>query len=95
MTNILEQLIAFAQADLSILAITKGYDPMSYDDDNIKVETYYFIAQGKYDAERADGISELDMLLTEKNSNIHLGEWPISVDKINEYTFLGEIIWQR
>jgi hypothetical protein len=91
--TLIEKLIAFAQENPLIQGITKGSDP---EDNETKSTVYYFLVNSPYNEKRSDDITNLELALAEEYSEpFTLAEWPISLEKISHYPFLGELIWKR
>lgn len=88
--SLIDRLRTFAEADETIIALTKGNDP---EDDGTRSVVYYFIVNGKFNEERVDRISSLDMEIARGGYDCSLMEWPSR--EISHYPFLGEVIWRR
>ncbi|MEN9626644.1 MAG: hypothetical protein RL557_972 [archaeon] len=91
MKSLQDRLIAFAQEDERIVALTKGNDPE--DDVMTRSVVYYFITEGVYDGERSDKISDLCLAIAREGYDSCISEWPNVV--LSDYPFLGEVIWKR
>ncbi|MBS3093728.1 hypothetical protein J4456_04070 [Candidatus Pacearchaeota archaeon] len=63
MSRLIEKLIAFAENEKAIIALTKGTDPEDY---SAPSEVYYFLVTSPYDAKRSDRITSLELQLVQE-----------------------------